>query len=240
MSRTGSPPSPPYFSPRLPERTGGLPARPVGSLDRISVTVHYTAWDMYRMAMAERWRRSYSADAPVLSSTFPLAVVLYLLIQLAYDIFSSSPWRNFVPGVAFWILVAWVVWWAVAPLLQARRQAEAVPSEPPVRFVFSPAGVEMIRLDVSMQIAWPGIRRVKETWFSFLIYPRQSSPCRRPRRPLDSTAPVDRTLFCASPPLLRGHRGFTSLPHLDSQSRHRRNKARYLNCWFTSLLAAAT
>jgi len=177
MSRTGSPPSPPSFSPRLPERAGGVPARPVGSLDRISVTVHYTAWDMYRMAMAERWRRSHSADAPVLSSTFPLAVVLYLLIQLAYDIFSSSPWRDFVPGVAFWFLVAWVVWWAVAPLLQARRQAEAVLSEPPVRFVFSPAGVEMIRLDVSMQIAWPGIRRVKETWFSFLIYPRQSSQC---------------------------------------------------------------
>ena len=199
MSRTGSPPSPPSFSPRLPERAGGVPARPVGSLDRISVTVHYTAWDMYRMAMAERWRRSHSADAPVLSSTFPLAVVLYLLIQLAYDIFSSSPWRDFVPGVAFWFLVAWVVWWAVAPLLQARRQAEAVLSEPPVRAVG-----------------------------------------RRPRRPLDSSASVDETLFCASPPLLRGHRGFTSLPHLDSQSRHRRNKARYLNCWFTSLLAAAT
>ena len=121
--------------------------------------------------------------------------------------------------IAFWFRVAWVVWWAVAPLLQARRQAEAVLSEPPVRFVFSPAGVEMIRLDVSMQIAWPGIRRVKETWFSFLIYPRQSSPLRRrPGRPLDSSAPVDETLFCASPPLLRGHRGFTSLPHLDSQS----------------------
>ena len=92
-----------------------------------------------------------------------------------------------------------MVWWAVAPLLQARRQAEAVLSEPPVRFVFSPAGVEMIRLDVSMQIAWPGIRRVKETWFSFLLYPRQSSPLRRrPRRPLDSSAPLDETLFCAS------------------------------------------
>jgi|SRR2546421_1625349 len=153
----------------------------------------------------------------------------------------AAPWRNFAPGVAFWFRVAWVVWWAVAPLLQARRQAEAVLSEPPVRFVFSPAGVEMIRLDVSMQIAWPGIRRVKETWFSFLIYPRQSSPLRRrPRRPLDSSAPVDETLFCPSPPRLRGHRGFTSLPHLDSQSSHRRNKARYLNCWFTSLLAAAT
>jgi hypothetical protein len=27
-----------------------------------------------------------------------------------------------------------------------------------------------------MHIAWPGIRRLKETWFSFLIYPRQGSP----------------------------------------------------------------
>src|SRR2546430_7065952 len=75
----------------------------------------------------------------------------------------AAPWRNFAPGVAFWFRVAWVVWWAVAPLLQARRQAEAVLSEPPVRFVFSPAGVEMIRLDVSMQIAWPGIRSEEHT-----------------------------------------------------------------------------
>jgi len=44
----------------------------------------------------------------------------------------------------------------------------------------------MIRLDVSMQIAWPGIRRVEETWFSFLIYPRQSS--------LYATAPDDRLI----------------------------------------------
>src|SRR6266480_4152792 len=78
-----------------------------------------------------------------------------------------------------------------------------------------------------------------------LVYlPHLSPPFRavgrRPRRPLDSSSSVDETLFCASPPLLRGNRGFTSLPHLDSQSRHRRNKARYLNCWFTSLLAAAT
>jgi len=128
------------------------------------------------MEMAERWRRSYSDDAPVLSSTFPFAVVFYVLVQLAYDVFSSSPWRNAIPGIAFWFLVVLAAWWTVAPFLDARRHAEAALSEPPVRFVFSPEGVEMIRLDVSMQIAWPGIRRVEETWFSFLIYPRQSSP----------------------------------------------------------------
>ena len=85
----------------LPERAAGIPARPVGSLDRIEVAVHYTAWDVYLMEMAERWRRSYSGDAPVLSSTFPFAVVFYVLVRLAYDVFSSSPWRNAIPGIAF-------------------------------------------------------------------------------------------------------------------------------------------
>jgi hypothetical protein len=148
----------------------------VDSLDRIEVAVHYTTWDVYRMEMAERWRRSYSADAPVLSSTFPFAVVFFLLVLAANDVLSSGPWRNAIPGIAFWFLVALAAWWTVAPFLEARRHAEAALSEPPVRFAFSPEGVEIARLDVSVQIAWPGIRRVRETWFSFLIYPRQSSP----------------------------------------------------------------
>jgi hypothetical protein len=162
--------------PRLPERAAGVPLRPVGPLDRIKVTVHYTAWDVYRLEMAERWRRSHSGDAQVLSSAFPIAIVLCVLLQLVLDISLSTAWRSLIPGVAFWLLVAWAAWWAVARFLQAHRQAEAAVSEPSVRFVFFPEGVEMTRLDVSMQIAWPGIRRVRETWFSFLIYPRQSSP----------------------------------------------------------------
>ena len=138
--------------------------------------MHYTAWDVYLMEMAERWRRSYSADAPVLSSTFPFVLLFFLLVLAADDVLSSSPWRNAIPGIAFWFLVVLAAWWTVTPFLEARRHAEAALSEPPVRFVFSPEGIEMIRLDVSMQIAWPGIRRVKETWFSLLVYPRQSSP----------------------------------------------------------------
>ncbi len=128
------------------------------------------------MEMAERWRRSHSADAPVIASTFPLAVVLYFLLDIFYMSLTPAGWKNAVLPGTMWLLILWGIWWALAPYFEARRQAEAALSEPPVRFVFSPECVEMIRLDVSMQIAWPGIRRVKETWFSFLIYPRQSSP----------------------------------------------------------------
>jgi hypothetical protein len=150
---------------------------PGGSLDRIEVTVHYTAWDVYRMDMAERWRRSHSADAPVITSTLPLAVVaFYLLLDILYVVFPPGAGKDAVLPGALWLLVLWGIWGAVAPFLQARRMAEAAVSEPPVRFVFAPEGVEMVRLDVSMQIAWPGVRRVRETCFSFLIYPHQSSP----------------------------------------------------------------
>jgi hypothetical protein len=176
MSRAGSPPSSPPVTPVLPERADGISARPVGSLDRIEVTVHYNTWDVYRMEMAERWRRNHSADAPVVVSPFPLAVVLYLLLEFFYAALAPGAWRGALFPGALSLLFLWAVWWAVAPILQARRQAEAALSESPVRLVFSPDGVEMIRLDVSMKIAWPGIRRLKETWFSILIYPCQSSP----------------------------------------------------------------
>jgi len=145
-------------------------------LDRIKVTVHYNIWDVYRMEMAERWRRCHSADSPVISSAFSIAIVLYVLLQLVFDIIFSTAWRRMVPSLAVWLLVLWAAWWAVAPFLEARRQAEAAVSETPVRFIFSPEGVEIVRFEVSMHIAWPGIRRVKETRFSFLIYPRQGSP----------------------------------------------------------------
>jgi hypothetical protein len=176
MTRSGLTSSSPFASPRLPERAAGIPLRTAGSLDRIEVTVHYSAWDIYCMEMAERWRRSHSADAPVIASTLPLAVLLYLFIDIVYVSFAPGAWKDAIVPGTMWLLILWAAWWAVAPFLQAHRQAEAALCEPPVRFVFSPEGVEMIRLDVSMQIAWPGIRRVKETWFSFLIYPRQSSP----------------------------------------------------------------
>lgn len=176
MSRAGTPPSSPPVTPVLPERAAGFPARSAGSLDRIEVIVQYNTWDVYLMEMAERWRRSHSADAPVAVSTFPLAVILYLLLELFYVAMAPGAWKGaLLPGV-LWLLFLWAVWWLVAPILRARRQADAASSELPVRFIFSPDGVEMIRLDVSMKIAWPGIRRVKETWFSFLIYPRQSTP----------------------------------------------------------------
>src|SRR3977135_1678339 len=125
MSRPGPAHSSPSISPSLPERAAGMPSRPVGSLDRIEVAVHYTAWDVYRMEMAERWRRSYSADAPVLSSTLPFAVVFFLLVLTADDVLSSSPWRNAIPGIAFWFLVVLAAWWTVTPFLEARRHAEA-------------------------------------------------------------------------------------------------------------------
>ena len=176
MSRPGPPPSQPAIPPGLPVRTGDVPLRPAGSLERIEVTVRYNAWDLYRMEMAERWRRSHSADAPLFSSAFPVAVVLWLLVQLAYALLYSTAWRASVAVVAFWFLVLWAIWWTVAPFLEARRAAEAALSDSPPRFVFTPEGVEMIHLDVSMKIAWPGIRRVRETSFSFLIYPRQPSP----------------------------------------------------------------
>ena len=176
MSRPGPPPSSRVASPRLPQRAAGIPLRPAGSLDRIEITVQYNAWDVYRMEMAERWRRSHSADAPVVTSTFPLAIVLYLLLELFYVALAPGAWRSAILPGTLWLVLLWTLWWAGAPIFAARRQAVAALSEPPVRFVFSSEGVEMIRLDVSMQIAWPGIRRVKETWFSFLIYPRQSSP----------------------------------------------------------------
>jgi hypothetical protein len=150
--------------------------RPAGSLDRIEVTVHYSAWNVYRMELAERWRRSHSADAPVIASTFPFAVILYLLLDIFYVAFAPGAWKDTILVAALWLLVLWGAWWAVAPFLKARRQAEAAVAELPVRFVFSPEGIEITRLDVSMRIAWPGIRRAKETWFSFQIYPRQASP----------------------------------------------------------------
>lgn len=166
----------PAEPPKLAQRAAGAPLRPVGSLDRIEITVRYNAWDIYRMEMAERWRRSHSADAPVISSSFPFAVLLYLLVNIVYISFARGAWKETVPDVALWLLIVWGAWWVVSPFFEARRAAEASLSEPPVRFVFSPEGFEMTRRDVSVQIAWPGIRRVKETWFSFLIYPRQPSP----------------------------------------------------------------
>jgi hypothetical protein len=150
--------------------------RPGGSLERIEVTVHYSDWDVYRMDMAERWRTSHSADAPVIKSIFPLAAVLYLLLNIFYVAIAPGAWKDAVLPGALWLLVLWGVLRGVAPFLAARRVAEAAASEPPVRFVFSPLGVEIVRLDVSVHIAWPGFRRVRETWFSFLIYPRQSPP----------------------------------------------------------------
>jgi hypothetical protein len=177
MSRPSSPSSGPSVAPSLPERAAGFPARPAGSLDRIEVPVHYTAWDVYRMEVRERWQRSYSADSSVVASTFfLLAAGLYLLVDVLYFALAPTPWMDAVLIGAFWLLVLWGAWWAVAPILKARRHAEAALSEPLVRFVFSPEGVEIVRQDVSMRIAWPGIRRVRETWFSFLIYPRLSSP----------------------------------------------------------------
>ena len=126
--------------------------------------------------MADRWRRNHSADASLFSSGFPYAIGFFVLVYLLYGISFSTAWRDFVPGFAILIPILWGVWWAAEPLLEARRQAQAALLQPPVQFVFSPDGVEMRRLDVSMQIAWAGIRRVRETRSSLLIYPRGSSP----------------------------------------------------------------
>src|ERR1700674_5767734 len=136
MSCPGPPPSPSSFSPRLPARAAGVPLRPAGSLDRIEVTVHYSAWDVCRMELAERWRRSHSADAPVIASTFPFAVILYLLLDISYVAFAPGAWKDTILVAALWLPVLWGAWWAVAPFLKARRQPEAAVAELPVRFVF--------------------------------------------------------------------------------------------------------
>jgi len=128
------------------------------------------------MEMADRWRRNHSADAPILSAGFPIAIGFVVTLYVMYGIFFSTPLRSFIPSFALAMPILWGAWWAIEPMLVARQQAEAALTQTPVQFVFSPDGVEMRRLDVSMQIAWPGIRRVRETWSSILIYPRQSSP----------------------------------------------------------------
>lgn len=138
--------------------------------------MRYSAWDVYRMEFAENWRRSHSADAPVIRSTFPFAVVLYLLLNIYYAFSAPVAGKDTILIAAFWLVILWVAWWIATPFLQALRQAEPAQFGSPVRFVFSPEGVEIIRQDYSMQIAWPGIRRVRETRFSFLLYPRQPSP----------------------------------------------------------------
>lgn len=109
MSRPGPPHSPSSFSPRLPARAAGVPLRPAGSLDRIEVTVHYSAWDVYRMELAERWRRSHSADAPVIASTFPFAVILYLLLDIFYVAFAPGAWKDTILVAALWLLVRWAL-----------------------------------------------------------------------------------------------------------------------------------
>jgi hypothetical protein len=176
MSRSVPPPGPKSESHRLPAQTSAVPSRPAGSLDRIEVLVHCNAWDVYRMEIAESWRRSHSADATVIANTFPFAVVLYLLLDIFYVAFAPRAWKDTIVTAALWLLILWGAWWIATPFLKAFRQAESAQLRPPVRFVSSPEGVEIIRPDFSMQIAWPGIRRVRETWFSFLIYPRQPSP----------------------------------------------------------------
>jgi len=173
MSGPSPPLGPASVSPRLRQRATGVPSRPVGSLDRIEVLVHYNAWEFDGIEMAEPWRRSHSADAPVIAPTLSFGVILYVVVYMVYVAFASLAWRDAILTAGMWIFILWAVWRVLAPFLQARRQAESAIPEPPLRFVFSSAGVEMKHLDLSMQIAWPGIRRVQETWFSFLLYPRQ-------------------------------------------------------------------
>jgi hypothetical protein len=162
--------------PSLPPRSAGPVRRPAGELDRIEVLLRYSAWDLYRMNMVERWKRSQSADAPVISSSFPVALILYIIVQIFFDLVLTASWKIVVLDITLWGLILWGAWLLLAPYLEARREVIAERGTPPVRFVFSPEGVEIIRLDVSIQIVWAGIRRVRETWFSFLIYPRQQSP----------------------------------------------------------------
>jgi hypothetical protein len=96
----------------------------------------------------------------------------------------------------------------------------------------------MIRPDVSMQIAWPGIRRVKETWIPFLIYPRQSSPC---------AAAADGRLIQVLPWMklyfalpLHCFADTADLRLFRTLIRNHVTGETKLNCWLTSLLAAAT
>ncbi|HUC52818.1 MAG TPA: hypothetical protein VMR90_02150 [Candidatus Cybelea sp.] len=110
----------------------------------------------------------------MIAPTLSFGVILYVVVYMVYVAFASLAWRDAILTAGMWIFILWAVWRVLAPFLQARRQAESAIPEPPLRFVFSSAGVEMKHLDLSMQIAWPGIRRVQETWFSFLLYPRQS------------------------------------------------------------------
>jgi hypothetical protein len=105
MSRSVPPLGPNTESALLPAQAVPASSRPAGSLDRIEVLVRYSAWDVYRMEMAESWWRSHSADAPVIRSTFPFAVVLYLLLDIFYVAFAPSAWKDTILSAAFWLLI---------------------------------------------------------------------------------------------------------------------------------------
>ena len=162
--------------PVIPQRSGAGSTPRSESDGRIEVTLRPTVWDIYRAEFAERWRRDHSADASLSRALAPWLLLLYVFAESVHQLVMPSQIRSTFITLGFWLLVGWLIWWLVQPHVEARKQIQASRSEPPIRYAFSAEGFEVLRFEFSLKIAWGGVRRVRETRFSFLVYPVQQSP----------------------------------------------------------------
>lgn len=179
------------------------PSSPRGTASfsgRIEVALIPTVWDIYRSSVAERWHRRRSADASIANAIAPWIVLLYLIAESINQWMMPKESRNWILNLGLWVCGGWLLWWwakwLVNPLLEAVKQERLARSEPLIRYEFSAAGMKVLRLDHFLEIAWPGIRRVRETLFSFLIYPHEQSPwTKTPDGHLIQTLPLMKTFL---------------------------------------------
>jgi YcxB-like protein len=183
-------------TPTIPQRTGIASGSRPEARGRIEVALRPDVWDIYRAEFAERWRRSHSADASIARALAPWLLLLYVIAESVHQLILPSFLHSTVITLGFWFLVGWLLWWLTHPYLDARNQMQASSLAPPIRYAFSAEGFEVLRMDYSLKIAWGGVRKVRETPFSFLIYPTQQSPySKTPEGDLVQVLPLMKQFF---------------------------------------------
>jgi hypothetical protein len=146
-----------------------------------AVTVSFvpTAEDQYRASREIRLGKRFARAAEV---AFPVLIGINLLMVV-----SDGGWRAAFRGFALVFPLALVVW-ALRPWIArwqiARHRRKNARMAGPHTITISPAGVRVEALTMTLEHAWSGIVRARETREQFLIYYTADSAYFIPRRAL--------------------------------------------------------
>jgi hypothetical protein len=157
------------------ERTGR------GETDDGAVTVSFVppAEDQYRATREIRLGKRFARAAEI---AFPVLIGINLLMVVA-----DGGWRAAFRGYAIvfplmlvlWALRLWIARWQIA-----RHRRKNARMAGPHTITISPAGVRVEAPTMTLEHAWSGIVRARETREQFLIYHTADSAYFIPRRAL--------------------------------------------------------